>query len=248
MSPNERHELAREHLDQAWALRMRADQARAERNQSPEQSGITAIVLARALKLGAQGFALTGSIARRRRTAISDLDYHVIGERPDLTDLPGEVDVVASSVARFQQLLLAGDDFGQWTLRFGCILYDAGVMKDAARRVIDGHLWPSGNRKLERVNDRRREAERLLLMGDRDAAQEQIRATLTTLARGLLLQAMVFPLARSELPEQLEHLGYTALARALSDTIYAEPGLEELSATLPLLDMTLAAGPARSAA
>jgi hypothetical protein len=234
--------------DEAWARRMLADRTRAERNQSHEQRAITATVMARALDLGAQGFALTGSTARRRRTAISDLDYHVIGERPYLADLPGEVDVVASSATRFRALLAVGDDFGQWTLRYGCILYDAGVMQDAARVVVDEQLWPSADRKLERLQDHHREAERLVQMGDRDAAQEQIRATLTTVARALLLRATVFPLARSELPQQLDEAGYTALSRALSDMIYAEPALEELAITIPLLDVAVAMSDDRSAA
>lgn len=234
--------------NEEWARRMLADRRRAERNQSPEQQIITATVMARALKLGAQGFALTGSTARRRRTAISDLDYHVIGERPDLSDLPGEVDVVASSVTRFRTLLAAGDDFGQWTLRFGCILYDAGIMREAAQTVIDGGLWPSPERKLERVEDHRREAERLVQMEDRDAAQEQIRATLTTVARGVLLRAAVFPLARSELPSQLEDAGYAALGRALSETIYGEPALGDLALMIGLLDTRTATSPTRSAA
>lgn len=234
--------------DQAWARRMRDDRERAKRNQSHEQQAITATVMTRALKLGAQAIALTGSTARRRRTAISDLDYHVVGERPDLTDLPGEVDVVASSAARFRTLLADGDDFGQWTLRYGCILYDEGVMRDAARFVINKDLWPSGDRKLERLDDHRREAERLVQMGDRDAAQEQIRAMLTTVARGLLLRDTVFPLARSELPHQLERAGYAPLGRALRELIYTEPAITELEMTIPLLDVTRAVSRDRSAA
>ncbi len=80
-----------------WTRRLAADRVRAERNQTLEQRAITQIVVTRALELGAEGFALTGSTARRRRTTTSDLDYHVIGPRPDVTDLPGDVDLVAES-------------------------------------------------------------------------------------------------------------------------------------------------------
>ena len=67
---------------------MREDRERAEHSQTPAQQAITATVMRRAIALGASGFALTGSTARKRRTAISDLDYHVIGKRPDVSDLP----------------------------------------------------------------------------------------------------------------------------------------------------------------
>jgi hypothetical protein len=215
---------------------MRADRARANRNQSAAQREITAELLARATELGAESFALTGSTARRRRTAMSDLDYHIIGPRPDLSDLPAEIDVVASSAVRFRTQLAHGDDYCQWTLRHGCILHDVGAMREGTRLILDEHLWPSAHRKLEHVDEHRQEAKRLLLMGDRDAAQEQVRATLTTIARGLLLDAGVFPLARSELPDQLRATGYESLSEALTDVIYDEPALDELSAAVSLLD------------
>ena len=218
-----------------WKRRMRADRARANRNQSAAQREVTAKLLARAIELGAESFALTGSTARRRRTAISDLDYHIIGPRPDLSDLPAEVDVVTSSAIRFRTQLARGNDYCQWTLRYGCILHDLGVMREGASLILDEHLWPSARRKLERVDEHRQEAERLLLMGDRDAAQEQVRATLTTAARGVLLDAGVFPLARSELPDQLSAAGYELLGGALTEAINGEPDLEELSAAVSLL-------------
>jgi len=47
----------------------------------------------------------------------------------------------------------------------------------------------------------------------------------------------VFPLARSELPTQLEELGGRDLAAALSRTIHAEPGgLDQLRGYLNLLE------------
>jgi hypothetical protein len=219
-----------------WERRMQEDRARAERNQTPEQRAITAAVMARALDLGAEGLALTGSTARRCRTVISDLDYHVIGRRPDLSDLSGEIDVVATSAERLRKRLLEGDDFVQWTLRYGCILYDTGVMREGVRLIVDEQLWPSSERKLRTLTDHCREAERLIAMGDRDAAQEQVRATLTTAARALLLGIGVFPLARSELPGQLERAGHQPFAEALSVVIHGAPGLADLAASVALLD------------
>jgi hypothetical protein len=218
---------------------MREDRDRAERYQTPEQRAITATVMSRAIALGASGFALTGSTARRRRTAISDLDYHVIGRRPDVGDLPGDADVVATSAARFHSRLIEGDDFAQWTLRCGCILHDAGPMREGVRLIVDMDLWPNAQHKLDGMNAHRAEVERLIQMGDQGAAQEQLRAMLTTAARGLLLQARVFPLARKELPAQLERAGHGSLAHVLRRVIHATTGLEELEAGLRVLDVIL---------
>lgn len=225
--------------DAGWARRMREDRDRAEHSQTPEQQAITAAVMRRAIALGASGFALTGSTARKRRTAISDLDYHVIGKRPDVSDLPGDVDVVATSATRFRSRLIEGDDFIQWTLRCGCILYDGGVMRTGVQLIVEGDLWPSGQRKLDSLAIHRAEVKRLIRMGDQSAAQEQLRAMLTTAARGLLLQARAFPLARKELPAQLEQAGYVPLADALRLTIDSEQGLDEIKAGLQILDASL---------
>lgn len=226
--------------DAGWERRLREDRDRAERYQTPEQRLITSVVMSRAIALGASGFALTGSTARKRRTAISDLDYHVIGRRPNVSDLPGDVDVVVTSAARFRARLIEGDDFAQWTLRCGCILHDAGPLRDGLRLIVEMDLWPNGQRKLDSLAVHRNEAERLIQMGDQSAAQEQLCAMLTTAARGLLLQAHVFPLARKELPGQLERVGYPALAQALRRAIHGRPRLDELTSDLRTIDVTLA--------
>jgi hypothetical protein len=218
---------------------MRESRDRAGRYQTSEQRAITATVMSRAIALGASGFALTGSTARKRRTAISDIDYHVIGRRPDVSDLPGDVDIVATSAARFRSRLIEGDDFAQWTLRCGCILHDTGPMRDGVRLIVEKDLWPDAQRKLDSLDVLRTEVERLIQMRDQDAAREQLRAMLTTAARGLLLQARVFPLARKELPAQLERAGYGLIAQALRRTIHATPQPDELEAGLRALDETL---------
>lgn len=212
-----------------WAQRISADREQAVRNQTPEQRAITAEVKRRAVDAGAVGFALTGSTARRRRTPFSDLDYHVIGDRPDVSDLSAEIDVVATRPEHLRDRLLNGDDFVQWTVRLGCILYDVGPLCEASRLIANHNLWPDPQRKLDLAERLHAETRRLLRIGDREAAQEQLRAMLTTTARGLLLRAGVFPLARDELASQLDGCGYASLARALSSTIYETPTLELLS-------------------
>jgi hypothetical protein len=231
--------LSEQLSDVGWVRRMREDRDRAERYQTPGQRATTETVMRRAIALGASGFALTGSTARKRRTAISDLDYHVIGKRPDVSDLPGDVDVVATSAVRFRSRLSGRDDFVQWTLRCGCILYDTGPMRNGVRLIVERNLWPNGQAKLDSLDVHRMEVERLIHMGDQNAAHEQLRAMLTTAARGLLLQAQVFPLARKELPAQLQRTGYEPLAQALRRMIYGHPPLDELEAGLRILDTTL---------
>ncbi len=236
MSPMD---LSGQLAEAGWARRILDDRDRAERYQNPEQRTITSVVLSRAIELGASGFALTGSTARKRRTAISDLDYHVIGRRPDVSDLPAEVDVIATSPADFRSRLMDGDDFVQWTLRCGCVLYDLGPMRDGVRLVVEMGLWPNAQRKLGSLAVHRAEIERLIKMQDEEAAREQLRAMLTTAARGLLLQARVFPLARRELPSQLEQIGCGPLADVLRRLIRATPRLDEIEAGLAVMDSTL---------
>jgi hypothetical protein len=231
-----------------WQRRLRNDRERAERCQTTAQRAITAAVLERSLAFGASAVALTGSTVRRRRNAISDLDYHVIGPRPDVSDLSAEIDIVASTAERFRGRLLEGDDFAQWTLRFGCVLYDVGPMREGVRLILDAKLWPSPRSKLTSLAGHRRELERLLRMGDEDAANDQLRAMLTTGARGLLLMAGIFPLARDELPAQLESAGHARLANQLQSTIQGRLRLCDVSEAVTILDSSVATSHASSAA
>ncbi|HTZ85109.1 MAG TPA: hypothetical protein VMB05_00445 [Solirubrobacteraceae bacterium] len=232
-------QLSAQRSDAGWQRRLSDDHDRAQRYQTEKQRVTTAGVLERSLALGASAVALTGSTARGRRTATSDLDYHVIGSRPDVSDLPAEVDIVATPAGRFRDRLVEGDDFAQWTLRFGCVLYDAGPMRDGVRLILEANLWPDAQRKLDSLAGHRGELERLVRMGDEDAARDQLRAMLTTAARGLLLKAGVFPLARDELPTQLESAGYAGLADELRSTIHGTPRLGDISAAITTLDRTL---------
>lgn len=220
----------------AWDLRLLHDPERAERNQSPAQRKITTTLMGRARSAGAAAFALTGSTARATRTAISDLDYHVVGPRPRTDDLPGEVDVYVTDINRFWKKLRAGDDMVQWTLRCGCILYDSGVLREGFAVMEREGLWPDPDRQLARLPAIAKLSARLIEMGDADAALDQLRAGLTARARASLLMADVFPLARSELPAQLEAIGEPGLAVALNRAIHFAPGLAELRAHLELLD------------
>ncbi|MGH2715572.1 MAG: hypothetical protein ACRDM7_17130 [Thermoleophilaceae bacterium] len=221
--------------DRAWKNRLARDQARASNNQTPDQRTITNTVVNRALAIGAEGIALTGSTARNRRTLISDLDYHVVGERPRVDDLPGDVDVYAGDAAQFWEKLRAGDDFVQWTVRYGCILHDSGILRAGLEAIAEDGIWPDATDRMARLGEQSAIARRLIEMGDRDAAQSEVRAALTSAARGVLLAGERFPLARSELPGQLRCIGHDRLADSLDAAIHREPSLDQLAESLAVL-------------
>jgi hypothetical protein len=158
-----------------------------------------------------------------------------VGSRFKTSDLPGDVDVYSGAADSFWEKLRAGDDFIQWTLRFGCILVDGGIFRAGLRVIATELIWPDAAKKFRRLPDMQRLAERLVDMGDRDAAQDQLRATLTSLARGLLLDAGVFPMARQEFPGQLRTIDRGGVADALAQTIHGEPTLSDMRATLSVL-------------
>ncbi len=221
--------------DRAWARKLARDRVTAARHQTAAQRAITDTLLQRALEAGAEAFALTGSTARNRRTELSDLDYHVVGPRPRHDDLPDEIDVYAGDAGHFWTKLRGGDDFVQWTLRLGCVLFDSGIFRAGTKAIATEALWPDPEIQLARLPALRKLASRLIGMGDRDAAQDQVRATLTCSARALLLEHSLFPLARGELPDQLLLVGYEEVAEALRATISAERSLIELEADLACL-------------
>jgi hypothetical protein len=215
--------------DHEWQQRIQADRERAARNQSPELARITEVLERRARDRGAAAFVLTGSTARARRTSVSDLDYHLVGDsRPDLSDLPGEIDLYTDSTTRFEEKLRSGDDFPQWTVRFGCVLWDSGVIRESSEWIARTKSWPDADRKLRQASDSMRFAEGLIESGDYDAALEQCRGAFSILGRGLLLGNGVFPLARDELPGQIAGLGEADLADALHLSIHDRPSFEEL--------------------
>lgn len=219
-----------------WNERLAADKFRATQNQTAELRAITAEVLSRAMRANALAFALTGSTARARRTEISDLDYHLVGERPDLQGLPGDIDLVADSLERFRRRVTENDDFVHWTLRHGCVLHDPhDLFRDAYLLITGSQPWPDPRPKFERALELGVIAEKVLSIGDRDAGQEHVRGGLTSLARGVLIESSVFPLARAELAAQLREVDHRELADWLDRTIYEQPEVEELQEALVAL-------------
>lgn len=215
-----------------WGDRLEGDRRRAVMNQTPELAAITAEVERRSRALGADAVVLSGSTARGRRTWVSDLDYHVIGARPDLTDLPEEIDLYTDTPGEFLRKLRAGDDFVHWSAWFGCILFDSGVVRESATLIAEGDLWPDVDRKARQARKTLAFADQLVRSADHEAALEQTRGALSLTARWWLLKHEVFPLARDELSEQLRATGQTHLAECLHLAIHTTPSIPRLSGML----------------
>jgi predicted nucleotidyltransferase len=233
--------LARDSYDVAsWQRRIERDLRRAQVNQSVAERRATALLTARSMAAGAEAVALTGSTARRRRTATSDLDLHVVGARPEFGDVEVDVDLYATSADVLFTRLRDGDDYIQWTLRFGCILFDSGVLRAAATELVASARWPSAERKLGQVRRMRRIAEHVVVSGDSEAATGQVKSLLTGLARWRLLAAGVFPLSRAELASQLRVIGDQEIATALDRCIHGDPEIDELCAFTSLAGNAIA--------
>lgn len=220
--------------DARWEMRVRGDRRRAAQLQAASQRQTTETILQRALAIGAEAVMLTGSTVRAQRTAISDLDFMVVGERPDCSGVHEDVDVYAVSATAFWERLLAGDDYIQWTLRYGWILHDDGILHAASDSIQETGLAPSAERKLIQAHRGLGLARLVLDSGDVEAAREQCRAALTTVARWLLIANGVFPLSRDELSDQVLALGRFDLAAALHRLIHDQPRGEELRTGLEL--------------
>lgn len=228
----------------AWGARLRNDRRRAMTLQSSSQRQATETILRRALALGAEAVALTGSTVRKRRTAMSDLDLMIVGKRPESSGVCEDLDIYTASAKAFWERLAAGDDYIQWTLRFGCILHDDGILQAASRHIQQNGLTPSAERKLAQAHRGLNLARVILASGDLDAAREQSRAALTTVARWLLIANGVFPLSRDELSDQLLTLDHLDLGAALHRLIHGQPSRSELRSDLQLAEKLTANGPA----
>lgn len=206
-----------------WQDRLARDRERAAANQSESLLNITHAIEARSHELGAEALVLTGSTARGRRTRVSDLDYHVIGGRPDVEGLPSDIDLYSDDPDAFLAKLFRGDDFAHWTLRYGCILFDSGVLRQATIAAIEHDLWPDSERKLRQAERAVDFSRKLATTGDYAALLEFSRGAFSLTARWWLISHEIFPLARDELSQQLVDSGQPGLARALEETIHRRP-------------------------
>ncbi len=184
-----------------WTDRLRSDRVRAARNQPLELAAITATVEASSRDVGARALILSGSTARARRTRVSDLDYHVIGGRPEMGSAAEDVDLYCDDAETFMAKLRSGDDLVHWSVWYGCVLFDDGVVQSAATHIAHHGWWPDANRKVRQAQRALSFTEGIVDSGDREAALEQVRGILSLTARWLLLAHDVFPLSRDELSD-----------------------------------------------
>src|SRR4051794_29089314 len=206
-----------------WKARLLEDRERAATNQPDRLLDITRVIETRTHALGADALVLTGSTARNRRTRVSDLDYHVVGAKPDVEGLPADIDLYSDSPDEFLAKLFGGDDFAHWTLRYGCILFDSGVLRQAAVTARGHYLWPGAERKKRQARRAIDFSQKLAATDDYAALLEFSRGAFSLTARWWLLSQEVFPLARGELSQQLMETGQPGLARAIKETIHSRP-------------------------
>jgi hypothetical protein len=151
------------------------------------------------------------------------LDYHVVGGKPDVEGLPSDIDLYSDGADAFLAKLFKGDDFAHWTLRYGCILFDNGVLRKAANTAIEHDLWPDSERKLRQARRAVDFSQKLASTGDYAALLEVSRGAFSLTARWWLISHDVFPLARDELAQQLVETGQPGLATALERAIHSRP-------------------------
>lgn len=221
---------------QQWTSRLLLDGERAAANQSAELMAITRAIEDRSHELGADALVLTGSTARNRRTQVSDLDYHVIGGRPGVEDLPSDIDLYNDEPDEFRAKMLRGDDFVHWTLRYGCVLFDNGVLHEAVVTAIERDLWPDAERKRQQARRAIDFSQKLAATGDYAALLEVSRGALSLTARWWLLAHEIFPLARDELAEQLIASDQAGIAEGLESSIHRRPTTEEITSRLAQAD------------
>ncbi len=215
-----------------WARRLERDAGGIARRLPRDLLELHSAVVARARDAAAHGLILSGSTARSRRTPISDLDYHLIGPPIFTRDLSSQLDLHALTPSELDAHILAGDDFVQWSLRFGLIVFDDGHLRRATTLIATSKPWPDADRKRQHAAKSIDLARRMVASGDQDAAQEQVRTALSLAARAQLLGAGVFPGARDELSHQLAEIGLHHVGEALASTIHAD--------NIPLSELDLA--------
>jgi hypothetical protein len=217
---------------EAWTRRLERDANEIAYRLPTDLGQLHRAVVDRAGDAGAHGLILSGSTARSRRTSISDLDYHLIGAQIFTRDLSSQLDLHTLTPAELEAKILAGDDFVQWSLRFGLIVFDDGHLRRAAAVIATSKPWPDADRKRRYAAKSVNLARRMVASGDQDAAVEQVRTALSLAARARLLHAGVFPGSRAELPQQLVDLGLAEVGEALASTIHSD--------AVPLADLALA--------
>jgi len=167
--------------------------------------------------------AIVASGSAVRDVAYSDdLDLVMVyrTQRPDLPMRPIDVDLRLYEQAEARQKLEAGDDYLSWTVRYGRALFEREAWwTRLCAEWRDRVTPPSEVEARARADKMRNLYDKMLEVGDLDAAAEIQISMLTHLARALLGGAGVFPKSRPELADQLRGIGEQALAGRLADAL-----------------------------
>jgi hypothetical protein len=108
------------------------------------------------------------------------------------------LDLHVVSPEKLRAEILEGDDFVQWSIRFGLLLFDDGTVLDAARLLLEEQPWPDFEREAEHAAKSLDLARRVVETGDADGGLIQVRTALSLAARAYLLSIGRFPsVARS---------------------------------------------------
>ena len=163
-----------------------------------------------------------GSAVRAAYHSGSDVDFLVVadGEAAPASLRPIDVDLRTFRRCEIDHKIREGDDLLGWAIRFGRAIFDrnqfwANLCSQWARQLP----FPSAEVSVARALRFERIARELVLMGDFEAALEQVTGMLTHWARASLLQAHVYPASRPELPMQLRRIGQHRLAESLERTL-----------------------------
>ncbi len=223
------HEVDRSWADdREWRDKLRADARAIDLLLPRDLRNLHTAVVARARAAGVRGLVLSGSTARGSRTDISDLDYHLIGSAIETDDLSRELDVHVLGENELEIDILKGDDFVQWSLRFGLVAFDDGVLRAGVRTIAERRPWPDVARKRAHAAKSVDLARRFVRTGDEDGALVQVRTALSLAGRAHLLGCGLFPLSRLELCEQLTQVDRAAAGDALRAAISGSPSLDDL--------------------
>jgi predicted nucleotidyltransferase len=158
---------------------------------------------------------LVGSRARGVGDASSDIDLLVVSSGPT-PRVRGRVQIIQVSEEELERRLKMGDDFPAWVIRYGKPIQGLSRWRALRDRLSTIQPWPDARIKWTKARTHVEAAGSLLYLGDRDAALEEAKIGLSHLARALLLERGVFPLSRPELAEQLDAIGETDLAGAMT--------------------------------
>lgn len=180
-----------------------------------------------------------GSAARDAMNGRSDIDILVLNDDKDCRirlERPGQIHLQQESRSRFLKRLEAGDDYPGWALRFGIPIRDPdGWWAEHVTDELDAPHWPDWRPKVDHARKRLNIALELLVVGDDEAASEELMFAASHVARAILLREGVFPLSRPELPAQLRNRD-PDIARLLEDLIGGDSTITSLESGQKLLE------------